>query len=192
VVFGAVVSGRPPEIEAIENMVGLFINTIPVRVKIERSDDFLELLHQVHRSAVRSKPYEYVPLADIQARSSLKGNLIDHIIAFENYPLHEEMKKAGGEQGPGFTIESLEAADHTNYNFHICIGPGERFRVRVCFNAVIYNRRFIEKVVTHFQEVIRQVTAHDAVPLEDIKITHDYVSAGADMLLEDQEDWLLE
>lgn len=102
VVFGAVVSGRPPEIRGIEKMVGLFINAVPVRVRLEVTDDgmenttrwgsFSELCGKVHGEAVEAKSFEYLPLAEVQALSSLKGELLDHLLVFENQPMQEQLE----------------------------------------------------------------------------------------------------
>ena len=64
VVFGAVVSGRPPEIPGIEKMVGLFINTIPVRIKSSNAQPFSVLIKEVRDRAFQSARYDYYSLAD--------------------------------------------------------------------------------------------------------------------------------
>ncbi|MBL3352775.1 hypothetical protein ELP84_30195, partial [Klebsiella pneumoniae] len=66
VVFGSVVSGRPPELEGIEHAVGLFINTIPVRIKMEPEMSFAQLLQNVQDSNLESERYSYCSLAELQ------------------------------------------------------------------------------------------------------------------------------
>ncbi|MDJ1630254.1 condensation domain-containing protein [Bacillus velezensis] len=73
VVFGTVVSGRPSEINGIETMAGLFINTIPVRIKIDKDANFSDVMAAVQKNAVEAERYDYVPLYDIQKRSALDG-----------------------------------------------------------------------------------------------------------------------
>jgi len=102
VVFGVVVSGRPPELEGVEQMVGLFANTIPVRIKTGDSIDFAQLLHQVYRDTSLSKSYEYLPLPEIQSNSPLKSRLVDHLFAFENFPLETVVNDT--DQGVGFEL----------------------------------------------------------------------------------------
>ncbi|MFD2875856.1 condensation domain-containing protein [Paenibacillus rhizoplanae] len=87
VVFGAVVSGRPAEIDGVENMVGLFINTVPVRLSPnENADTFIETVQRLQQRALDSEKAGYISLAEIQAQSDLKQNLIDHLFVFQNYP----------------------------------------------------------------------------------------------------------
>jgi fengycin family lipopeptide synthetase D len=108
VVFGAVVSGRSHEVKGIENMVGLFINTIPVRIQSEGDKPFTDLLKDVQLSTLQSERYSYQPLVEIQAKTNLKQNLIGQIMVFENYPL-EETVSSNSDYSLGFTVEDIEA-----------------------------------------------------------------------------------
>ncbi|WP_260989993.1 condensation domain-containing protein, partial [Paenibacillus xylanexedens] len=85
VVFGAVVSGRPAEIDGVENMVGLFINTLPVRMGPNESDGtFIETVKRLQQRALESEKYDYLSLAEVQGQTELKQNLIDHLFVFQN------------------------------------------------------------------------------------------------------------
>ena len=72
VVFGGVVSGRPFALEGVESMVGLFINTIPVRVSYEEGTKFHKLLQKIQAEALASEPYHYYSLAEIPLGSGVK------------------------------------------------------------------------------------------------------------------------
>ncbi|MFD1908997.1 condensation domain-containing protein [Paenibacillus rhizoplanae] len=87
-VFGAVVSGRPPEIDGVENMVGLFINTIPVRLgPNETADTFIETVQRLQQRALESEKYDYLSLAEVQAQTDLKQKLDrSSLFFFQNYP----------------------------------------------------------------------------------------------------------
>ncbi|MCP4152226.1 MAG: non-ribosomal peptide synthetase, partial [bacterium] len=93
-VFGTVVSGRPSEIDGVETMVGLFINTIPVRIRYENEFTFNQLLQTIQEEAVKSEPFHNYSLAAIQAQSSPKQELLEHIFVFENFPLAEKLDGA--------------------------------------------------------------------------------------------------
>ena len=86
VVFGVTVAGRPPEIAGIERMVGLFINTLPLRVKLAPARTVLELLRQVQDSQSKMIAHQHVGLAEIQSEAGL-GELFDTLVVFENYPV---------------------------------------------------------------------------------------------------------
>ncbi len=157
VVFGAVVSDRPAEIKGIENLVGLFVNTVPVRIRINNTEqqDFFQLLRTVQDDAISSRKYEYLPLADIQANALSRGDLIDHIMVFENYPVRERILHSG----PGFRVENVEIYEQTNYSFNIIIIPGKCLELRFNYNARVYDREFIKRVGDHLHYVIDQVIA---------------------------------
>jgi amino acid adenylation domain-containing protein len=170
VVFGKVVSGRPPEIEGIEQMVGLFINTVPVRVKISNSISFSQLFKKAHQESVSAKSYEYLPLADIQGAASPGGELIDHIMVFENYPIESEVKNFSLEQELGFSVDKMEVREQTNYNFNLILGPGKCLQVKFLFNSLIFDTGFIERMERHLKEVVGQVVENPHIDIKTINI----------------------
>ncbi|KAF6649088.1 condensation domain-containing protein, partial [Paenibacillus sp. EKM301P] len=95
VVFGSVVSGRPTDIPGVEHMIGLFINTIPVRIQSERNATFVDIMRKTQEQALASGVYDSFPLYEIQALTEQKQNLINHIMVFENYPVEEQVEQLG-------------------------------------------------------------------------------------------------
>ncbi|OMD54837.1 hypothetical protein BSK62_30460, partial [Paenibacillus odorifer] len=73
----------------IERMIGLFINTTPVRINCTEDQRVTALLQQVQDAALASESHSHYPLYEIQGLSPLKTGLIDHILVFENYPIAE-------------------------------------------------------------------------------------------------------
>ena len=88
VVFGVTVAGRPPEIAGIESMVGLFINTLPLRVKLAAEQPLSELLAGLQDSQSRLMAHQHLGLAEIQSLAGL-GELFDTLVVFENYPVDQ-------------------------------------------------------------------------------------------------------
>ncbi|MCU0286457.1 MAG: amino acid adenylation domain-containing protein, partial [Acidobacteria bacterium] len=177
VVFGVIVSGRPPELPGIEQMVGLFINTIPVRVNVQGEQSFGNLVRALQQESTQSKSYEYLPLAEIQSLTPLKSNLIDHILVFENYPLHRQVKNAADSQLPGernidtgWRVMDINVFEQTNYDFYITVIPGENITVKLSYNAAVYDKAFIDRTAGHFREIMRQVIHNPEMPLKDIVI----------------------
>ncbi|MEO5562589.1 MAG: amino acid adenylation domain-containing protein, partial [Chitinophagaceae bacterium] len=126
VVFGSVVSGRPGGLEGIEGMVGLFINTIPVRVKYDNNMRVKDLLQNVQKEAIEGLTAHYSQLSEIQSGTALRNKLFDHIVIYENFPIQSvisenfEEKESNNNQQQG--LESLrwissEAVEQTNYDF---------------------------------------------------------------------------
>jgi amino acid adenylation domain-containing protein len=173
VVFGAVVSGRPGEIEDIESIVGLFINTIPIRLNIVADQPFSNVVKTFQEQELAAKRYEYLPLADIQAQTLLNRNLLDHIIVFENYPVQEYMELTG-EQGHDKLAFRVEAApeyyEQSNYDFNIVISPRNQINLRFSFNSLRYESADIARIASHFNEVARQIIENPDRKVKTIEI----------------------
>ncbi len=169
IVFGAVVSGRPPEIDGIERMVGLFINTIPVRIK-KNDISFIELSKETQENASKSMAHDYMLLTDIQSNTILKNSLFDHIMVFENYPMDKQVSGMGSGQKLGFAIQGFEMFEQTNYDFNIIIIPGERITVKLQYNENIYNRKQVEQIAKHFKMVIDQIIEKPEIMASSINI----------------------
>ncbi|MCP4150089.1 MAG: amino acid adenylation domain-containing protein, partial [bacterium] len=177
VVFGSVVSGRAPEVEGIDEMVGLFINTIPVRIRIENvaGDNstgvtFTGMVRGVQIQAVEAQKYDYFPLAELQTAAGFKGNLFDHIVAFENYPLSEEMKTLELENTLGFSIENIDVFEQTNYGFSIAVYPEDDFRLNIIYDEARYNKKIVAGVKNHLLNVSREVAVNPGLLLSQVKM----------------------
>ncbi|WP_330330499.1 amino acid adenylation domain-containing protein [Streptomyces sp. NBC_00536] len=85
VLFGETVSGRPPELPGVESMVGLFSNTVPVRVRLDPAASLAETLSRVQAQRVELLAYHHLGLADLQKLAGL-GTLFDTAVVFENFP----------------------------------------------------------------------------------------------------------
>ena len=163
VVFGTVVSGRPHEILGVENMVGLFINTIPVRIKCDGNQPLAQLLQEVQLAAIESEGYSYYPLVEIQARTSVKEALFDHIIAFENYPIEEILNG-----NYGVDIKATEVFEQTNYDFNMVVVPSRELNIKFIYNSLVYDRRFIETLREHIKTMVLRVLSNPGVLVKEI------------------------
>ncbi|UCH92861.1 MAG: amino acid adenylation domain-containing protein [Candidatus Aminicenantes bacterium] len=171
IVFGTVVSGRPPEIHGIERMVGLFINTVPVRIKILPKQRFSQLLADIRQQSVLSKTFEYLPLAEIQANWRPNIQLFDHIMGFENFPLQESIKTStASKNDPGFVVEDMEEYEQTNYDLNIVVVPGKEIFVKFLFNTSLYEPGFIRRMADHFNEIIIQSMVNPGIEVETIEM----------------------
>ncbi|MCU0288494.1 MAG: condensation domain-containing protein, partial [Acidobacteria bacterium] len=170
VVFGSVVSGRPPEIDGIESMVGLFINTVPVRVQFSGGMLFGDLLMKLQESALVSEAHHYYPLVDIQAESPLKQNLIDHIYVFENYPIAAQLQGCEINDPAQFKVSNVEVFEQTNYDFNVTLWGSGQLAIKLEYNGNIFEKYFIKRIAGHIRQIIRQVTAYDHKKINEIEI----------------------
>jgi amino acid adenylation domain-containing protein len=168
VVYGSVVSGRPSEIEGVEQIIGLFINTIPVRVRCEAETPFSAVLEEVKERALSSAEHVYFPLVEIQALSEIKGRLFDHIVVFDNLPGTPRMKENVEEAT--INVSQVETFEQTNYPLCLDIGSGERLTLAFTFDARMHERSFIERTAGAFAAILDQVSARPDIPFREITI----------------------
>ncbi|PAD62264.1 non-ribosomal peptide synthetase, partial [Bacillus siamensis] len=168
-VFGSVVSGRPSDLAGVEKMVGLFINTIPVRVK-SGSFSFLELVRHLQQETLQAEAYSYYPLYDIQAQSPLKQALFDHIIVFENVPAQREIENVSQAGSFDFAVEDFTMEEVTNYGCSVKVIPGRSLYIRLNFDTGIYDRVFMKKIETFLRHMMKSVISDPEMSASEIAL----------------------
>ncbi len=163
VVYGKVVSGREEKIENVERMLGLFINTIPIRVELKSGESVVELLKRLQEQALKSMEYSYCPLAEIQKRSDLGSELIQSVFAFENY--YEE--DSWNDQ-LGLEIES--AREQTNYPLSVTVYEQEGLVLNLYYDTQKYVREEAERILKHFEVVIRQLSMNPEEEVDKLEV----------------------
>lgn len=165
VVFGATVSGRPSSIPDIERMLGLFINTLPVRTTFEPNATLDNIIQQVHQRA--SQTYDFFPLAEIRTLTQLKQNLFDHLLIFENLPNQDTEVS---EQRLGFSIVQEEMYEHTHYDFVLSVFPNENLTFKLTYQPRAYSAAQISRIAAHCEHLLKQFATDTAIQLKDLNI----------------------
>jgi iturin family lipopeptide synthetase B/iturin family lipopeptide synthetase C len=175
VVFGAVVSGRPYELKGVDKLVGLFINTIPVRIRYNGSTIFSKLLKDIQKTAIECEQHHYYPLAEIQAETPLKNELMDHFLDFTNFPRAIIIDKEIGssvESKPriGFRIIKEESFDHSNYDFSVMIFASDLISMRFDYNGNVFEREWVERIANHLKLISEQVLVNEEIPIDELSL----------------------
>ncbi|SCK46289.1 non-ribosomal peptide synthetase [Streptomyces sp. WMMB 322] len=165
VVFGTTVSGRRPEVPGMESMIGLFINTVPVRLTVDPGETVQELLVRFQQEQARMLPHHHLGLGDIQ-RIAGRRELFDTHVVFENYPLD----RAGLEQPvPGLRVDSVEGRDAAHYPLTLVAFAGEGgFALRFDYRPDVLDRGRAEAIAAGLQHILEAVASPDAVPVADV------------------------
>ncbi len=145
--FGAVVSGRPAEVAGVDDMVGLFINTVPVRVRFDGAEPLTQVLARRREQAVAMEHHQYLPLAQIQQGRQL----FDHILVFENYP----EGTATLDETDDFTVAEVLAHEQTHYALTLVVVPDENFLFRADFDSAHFDRARIERLLTDLPTLLK-------------------------------------
>ncbi|MEW6234511.1 MAG: amino acid adenylation domain-containing protein [Candidatus Omnitrophota bacterium] len=166
VVFGAVASGRPADVNGVERLVGLFINTIPVRIRLHDDLSFMDLMKQIQIASTESAPYDFFPFAEIQAESPLKHGLLDHLLVFENYPIDSKLQEITEDSGLGFKVEGIRTFEQVHYNFGLLVHPGAEIEIKFNYNGNAYSRRQVERMAGHLRAIASGVICGGGIPLK--------------------------
>lgn len=169
VVFGLVVSGRNSEVEGIESMVGLFVNTIPVRIKVEDETTIADLLRKVQASALESEQHHYYPLSDIQSSSELGNGLFSHIVVIENFPVGEEIRSSRLSKSE-FEFGEVEFNERTNYDLTVVVIPGDEIKVRIDYDPSVHSDGLIDSVLMQFERILEQVISKPDIQVRHLQI----------------------
>ena len=157
VVFGVTVAGRPPEIAGIERMVGLFINTLPLRLRLDPATSLLALLAQLQDAQSRLMAHQHLGLAEIQGLAGV-GELFDTLLVFENYPVdHSGLAAEIG----GVRLTHVSGHDATHYPVTLGVVPGERLRLRLDYRGDLFERASAEALGAR---LVRLLAAAVAAP----------------------------
>ncbi|OAI22284.1 amino acid adenylation domain-containing protein [Methylomonas koyamae] len=156
VVFGCTVSGRPPELEHSQNMVGLFINTLPLRLRIRPGQPVAAWLRELQDGLLALRNYEHSPLVEIQAWSPIGAGLplFDSMLAVESFPQSSQV------QLPDVTV-----AQKTNYALTLVVEPVGEMNIRAMFDPRRYAPAVVERLLDHWQTVLDEMMLDAERPL---------------------------
>ena len=170
VVFGSVVSGRPAELEGVETMVGVFINTLPARVRVEPDEPLLPWLQRMQAQQAEMSQYEYTPLSDIRGWSEVPRPLplFDSILVFQNFP-HEAGGRgaAGAAQPPGLEVSEPRVVIRNNYPFTLRSGPDPGV-LNVLYDCHRFEKASVARVMRHVETLLGLMVGRPAATLAEL------------------------
>ena len=155
VVFGVTVSGRPGSFSGVENMVGLFTNTLPLRLQILPQQQLIPWLRQIQQLMLELQDYSYTALVDIQAKSELPGRrlLFESIVVFENYPVDSSLL----DEGSSLQLGEIEAFDRNNYPLTVAVTPSNELFVKIIYDAVRFEEDTIGRLLGNLQTIFSAI-----------------------------------
>ncbi|HEY0603676.1 MAG TPA: amino acid adenylation domain-containing protein [Herpetosiphonaceae bacterium] len=160
-VYGVTVAGRPPELTGFESMIGVFINTLPIRVKITPDRSLREWLKDLNQQQVMLRQHEHTPLAEVQGWSDVpRGTpLFETIVVFENYPID-----TFGRQGNGQVFQ------RTNYPLTLLIEPAEELMLRLSYETQRFDEATIDGLLERLQIVLQNMVSQLDDPVTEVEL----------------------
>ncbi|AUH39243.1 non-ribosomal peptide synthetase [Streptomyces sp. CMB-StM0423] len=161
VVFGATAAGRPPELPGVESIIGLFINTLPVRIRLDGAQPVADMLAGLQERQVALMAHQHIGLQEVQ-KAAGAGGTFDTLVVFENYPA-----PAAGSSGPGaLTIRPAGVTEDTgHYPLTLIAVPGERIQGDFIYRPDVFDRDRAEDILASFEHVLAQLVADPAAPV---------------------------
>ncbi|SCW49988.1 amino acid adenylation domain-containing protein [Paenibacillus tianmuensis] len=170
-VFGKVVSGRNADLSGIDRIVGLFINTIPVRVKTDAETTCEQLLKAMHHQALDSSCYDYCPLSDIQQLNGRGGGLIDVLFVYENYFIDREAFTQGLEDLDGrLKIELGESREQTNYPVNVSVSMEETLNLDILYDPRRYGKEEMQMLLERYRIVLKQMVEFPERRIAEVEV----------------------
>ncbi|MGD2087210.1 MAG: amino acid adenylation domain-containing protein [Candidatus Aminicenantes bacterium] len=159
VIFGTTVSGRSAKLKGIERMVGLFINTLPLRFNLPPGTGVLRAISKVDAELREREAYESTPLVDIKTLGKIDGReeLFDSVVVIENYPLENILPYETG--NGNLSIQSYSIFERTNYDLTLGITISAEIKIDFIYSEKYLPKDTIIRLSRHFANVIRTVTA---------------------------------
>ncbi|RAS35359.1 non-ribosomal peptide synthase protein (TIGR01720 family)/amino acid adenylation domain-containing protein [Paraburkholderia bryophila] len=152
--FGVTVSGRPATLRGSQQMLGLFIHSLPLYVDARPDARVAGWLRGIQEQNVALRQHEHTPLAQIQQWAGQGGeSLFDSLLVFENYPIDEGARDQRG----ALEIVANESVDPTHYPLTLSILPREGVEIEWSWNAALFDASTIERLSSHYVSLLRQI-----------------------------------
>ena len=157
VVFGTTMSGRPAELAGVEQMVGLFINTLPVRVRIQEERNVIDWLQQLQSEQVEQRQYEYSQLAEVQGWSEVARGvpLFESLVVFENYPV----KDLSTERRGNLEIRRAHAFERPENPIEVIAWLTTELSLQIDYDSERIEAGFATRLLSHLMMLLQGIAS---------------------------------
>lgn len=168
VLFGATSSGRPVELNGVESMVGLFINTLPSRVRAAPDELLIPWLKKLQEQQLDVRQHEYTPLVEVHGWSEVpRGqSLFESLFIFENYPISTAVQERPG----GLVVDDVNVSESTNYPLIAVAAPGAELLIKIGYVHERFDESTIQRMLGHFQNLLEQMATQPEQRLGELQL----------------------
>jgi len=188
VLFGSVTSGRPPELPGVEAMIGLFINTLALRLDVDPNAPAAAWLRGVQGALLDVRQHEHVPAAVVQNWSELPPGepLFQSITVFERFPYHEAL----AHEARGLEVEELLVRDRADVPLSAVASPsGDRLGLMITHDHQT-EPATVDRLLRHLEALLVGLAADPDRPLRDVPLLDE--TERTQLLAWGEEGWRIE
>ena len=166
VVFGTTVSGRPAELPTVELMLGMFISTVPVRMRLEPGQPVAAMLAGLQERRSSLLPYQHLGLAEI-ARAAGPGAGFDTLVVYQNFPRDPAGPHGAG---AGLRVSAGPARVGAHYPLSLMAVPGQRLRLVLGYRPDLISQEAAKAILGRLVRVLGQVAADPLMPVGQVGV----------------------
>ncbi|MFF6783531.1 amino acid adenylation domain-containing protein [Streptomyces sp. NPDC012510] len=160
VAFGTTVAGRPSEVPDVENVIGMFLNTVPARIAFDPREPVVDLLRRIQGERLEVMPYEYLGLGVLQAESGHR-RLFDTLFVLRNADTDERLAELRERHG----ATAVANVDATHYPANLVVTPGERVRVTLAYRPDLLEDAYAQRLLDRFVLLVDRLVADPSAPV---------------------------
>lgn len=168
ILFGEVVSGRDINLPMVESLVGLLINTIPIRVVSKEKESFFQLVKRHQESYADKSQYSICSLADIQSETGVGNDAIRTLFVYENYYVDYS---AFNSIKNTFQVELETAREETNYDLTVSVNAQDDvLNLEIMYDPNRYSDEEIDHILLYMSNIYKQIADRPDIQVDDIEI----------------------
>jgi amino acid adenylation domain-containing protein/non-ribosomal peptide synthase protein (TIGR01720 family) len=166
IICGVTAAGRPSTLPGVEGMLGLFINTLPMRLTLPKQGDMMTWCGQLQEQQVEWREYEHSPLVEVHGWSEIPRSrpLFESIFVFENYPVDNSVI----EQTSGLTVNDIHFVDQASYPLSVLVVPGTELLLGMGYDTARLNDAVVTQMLADYRGVVERIVKQPRVELSKL------------------------
>ncbi|MFC4853765.1 amino acid adenylation domain-containing protein [Actinophytocola glycyrrhizae] len=160
VVFGTTVAGRPTEVPDVESTLGLFLNTVPVRVALDPHETVARLVRRIQDQRTALMPHEYLGLGELQQESG-HSRLFDTLYVLQNFVDADAFAALSDR----FGVTPAGGVDATHYPLTLVVTPGERLLVKLEYRPDVFDDDAARTYLDRFTTLLDRLAGEPHAPV---------------------------
>ena len=171
VVFGITVTGRPVSLRGVESVVGLLVNTLPMRVALDQDERLLDWLKKLQEHQLEIRQYEASSLVEVKSWSEVSGilPLFETFVVFENHPVARGVQELHG----GLRFLSSRVFESAAYPLTLLAEPGEQMRLRMMYDSSRFSGPTVTRILDHVRTVLTTMAVNPEQNLSGLQFLTD-------------------